>query len=330
MPINKKQLQRLVKFVAMLKENRYPNCQSFVEELRKDDLFSNKNVICTTKTIQRDILTLKNDFGAPIGYDPERKGYYLKSHGWDFPCPLFEEHEMLASVLGARVAEDIFPEPLRSSIRKAVDFQLTTNNPDFLDTAYPKALIISSGLKVRIEPDVFNTIFEGWKSHNAVDIAYMDVADRRSERRIEPHVLAFQDNAWFIKGYCHKHEAVRTFAVHRIESAKLTSRTFEPDEGIIDSVREVGPYTYPEIRNVKFRCSKSIMKYLVEKPLHRDQRIVDESGDEFTLSVPAIWENDLIHFILYQGGDARLISPKGVINKITGAAEKILAIHRSP
>ena len=38
MPTNKKQLQRLVKFVAMLKENRYPNCYSFVEELRKDFL----------------------------------------------------------------------------------------------------------------------------------------------------------------------------------------------------------------------------------------------------------------------------------------------------
>ncbi|MFZ2657521.1 MAG: WYL domain-containing protein [Victivallales bacterium] len=328
MPTNKKQLQRLVKFVAMLKENRYPNCYSFVEELRKDDLYGNKNVICTTKTIQRDILTLKNDFDAPIEYDPERKGYYLKSHGWDFPCPLFEEHEMLASILGARVAEEIFPEPLRSSIRKAVDFQLTTNNPDFLDTAYPRALIISSGLKVRIDRDVFNTVFEGWKTHHAIDIVYKDVSDRGSERRVDPQVLAFQDSAWFIKGYCHKNKAVRTFAIHRIESAELTDKTFEPDEKIIKSVREVGPYTYPEIRNVKLICSKSIKKYLVEKPLHKDQSIEDETDKEFTLLVPAIWETDLIHFILYQGGDAKLVHPKGVAARIVKAAERILELHK--
>jgi predicted DNA-binding transcriptional regulator YafY len=329
MPINKKQLQRLVKFVAMLKENRYPNCYSFVAELKKDDLDGNKNVLCTTKTVQRDILTLKNDFDAPIEYDAERKGYYLKSHGWDFPCPLFEEHEMLASILGARVAEEIFPEPLKSSIRKAVDFQLTTNNPDFLDKAYMKALVISSGLKVRIDSDIFNSVFEGWKNHQAIDIVYMDAADKRSERRIEPHVLAFQDNAWFIKGYCLKHKAIRTFAVHRIESAKPTDKTFEPDEKIIESVRAIGPFTYSEAKNVKITCSKSIKKYLVEKPLHKDQRIEDETATEFTLSVPAIWENDLIHFILYQGGDARLVQPKTLVGKITKAAEAILEMHRA-
>jgi len=43
-PVNKKQLQRLVKFVAMLKENRYPNCASFVDELQKEDLYGNRNI----------------------------------------------------------------------------------------------------------------------------------------------------------------------------------------------------------------------------------------------------------------------------------------------
>ncbi len=38
MPISKKQLIRLVRLVASLKENRYPNCSSFAAELRISEL----------------------------------------------------------------------------------------------------------------------------------------------------------------------------------------------------------------------------------------------------------------------------------------------------
>lgn len=327
MPANK-QLQRLVKFVAMLKENRYPNCAKFVEELRKEDLYGNRNILCTRKTIQRDINTLKKDYNAPIEYDPERKGYYLLHHGWDFPCPLFEEHEMLASVLGARVAEDIFPPPLKNSIRNAVDFQLTTNNPDFLDTAYLNSLVISSGLKVSIDPDVFNCIFDSWKTHTAADIVYKDVADRLSERRIDPHVLAFQDSAWFIRAFCHKQDSVRTFAVHRIISARLSNRSFEPDDDLVKKVKEEGPFVYRPVKNALLICDVSIKKYVKEKPIHKDQVIKDEGRGKFSLFIPEIWDADLVHWILYQGGKAKLAEPKSFVKKIYAAAEKILELHK--
>lgn len=328
MPVNKKQMQRLVHFVAMMKENKYPNCSSFLEELRRQDLHGNRNICCkNTKTIQRDIITLKDDFGAPIEYDHERRGYYLLNKGWDFLCPLHEEYEMLASVLGARIVEDIFPEPLRGKIRSAVDFQLTNNNPDFLDKAYMKSLIVSSGLKVRIDPDIFNTVFKAWNIHEALDIVYKDVADRQTQRRVEPHVLAFQDCAWFIRGWCLKHNAVRTFAVHRIVKAELSGKGFEPDDKIIEEVRNAGPFSYSEVRNVKIVCDDSIKKYVVEKPLHKDQKVESGGDGSFSLLIPSIWDTDLLHWILFQGGNARLVEPKSMLSRIAKSAEKMLAMH---
>lgn len=52
MPICKKQLQRLMMLVSRLKQNLYPNCTSFVNELKKYDLNDNMNVLCSPKTIQ--------------------------------------------------------------------------------------------------------------------------------------------------------------------------------------------------------------------------------------------------------------------------------------
>lgn len=65
MPLSKKQLQRLIRLVAQLKENRYPNCTSFAAAMQKVDIDENLNISCTAKTIFRDIQILKNDFDAP-------------------------------------------------------------------------------------------------------------------------------------------------------------------------------------------------------------------------------------------------------------------------
>lgn len=101
--------------------------------MRQADLDENLNVACTPKTIFRDIQTLKNDFDAPIAFDKVRNGYCLKHHGWNFSCPqIYDDNEMLAAVLGARVAEHIFPAPMKKQIREAVDYLLMYNNPDVL------------------------------------------------------------------------------------------------------------------------------------------------------------------------------------------------------
>ena len=53
--------------------------------MRKLDIEENLNVACSAKTIYRDIQTLKNDFNAPIEFDPSRNGYFLTEPDWKFP-----------------------------------------------------------------------------------------------------------------------------------------------------------------------------------------------------------------------------------------------------
>ena len=327
MPINKKQLKRLIRFVAMLKENRYPNCSSFSKELRKDDLNNNVNISCTTKTIQRDIKTLREEFDAPIEYDSEIRGYYLLHHGWDFPCPLFEEHEMLASVIGARIAEDILPDPLRSEVRQAVDFQLTTNNPDFLDTTFVKSLIVSSGLRVNIRPEVFMALFDACKEQLTVKMVYSDVTDKETERIIEPHALVFRDSAWFVKAYCCLRQGPRTFAVHRIVSAEIMDESFSPDIDIINSVEEGSLFTYDSYQDIEILCNNAILNFLQEKPLHKEQKIEKHDNGTFTLNIPNMAKHEAVQMVLYQVGDAKALKPSELVQEITKIAKKIVCDH---
>ena len=67
----------------------------------------------------------------------------MKHHGWDFNCPAdLSESALLALIIGAKIAEDVIPEPLKGRIKIAVDEILKGNNPDFLDTTLINSLLV--------------------------------------------------------------------------------------------------------------------------------------------------------------------------------------------
>jgi predicted DNA-binding transcriptional regulator YafY len=93
MPLSKKQLLRLFYLVSELKANNYPNCSTVAMYMRRADLEDNQNLCCSTKTIFRDIQTLKNDFGAPIDFDKHNNGYRLTDRSWEFLSHLHQTPE---------------------------------------------------------------------------------------------------------------------------------------------------------------------------------------------------------------------------------------------
>lgn len=328
MPTNKKQLKRLVMLVAELKENRYPNSITFSDRMRKLDLERNLNLACTAKTIQRDILTLREEFGAPIAYCNQNSGYYLTHHGWDFQCPVLEEREMITGILGARLAEQIFPSPIKDDVRHATDRLLTGNNPDFLDTAMIQSLIVASGLKVPIQAAVFKVVFDGWQLRQAIRVGYRSVAGTVTDRTIEPHALVFQDSAWFIKAHCLLRDELRTFAVHRIQRAELLDKHFEPDPELLRQVRDGMLFDYTRASNIRIRCQATLLPYVSEKSLHSGQKIERHPDGTFTLAIPSAIEHDVVAWVLAQAGAATLLAPRSLRTLLVKISGEIHRNHR--
>ena len=328
MPINKKQLQRLTRLAAKLKENRYPNCKTFAEELTRLDVEKNLNIACTEKTIFRYIQTLQKEFKAPIAFDRARNGYYLKHHGWTFnTLYIHSEEELLAAVLGARVAEHLFPEPLRSTIRHAVDQQLAANNPDFLDCTMVKSMVVAPAMQAPIAPEIFMIVFRAWQKHEALDIVYKDIENQLSTRRIEPHVLIFNDGVWYVKGICLLRHETRVFAIHRIVSAIASGKYFEPDEKIINETMLVQIFEKDNIKNAEILCDGYLRNLLQAKPIHAKQTITPAGEDKYLVRIPAITEFELVNWVIHQCGRATLLKPIVLRKQIRDFAEKIVKNH---
>jgi len=317
-------MHRLMRITALLKENRYPNSESLVREFRRIAVEEGLDIDCGKKTILRDMKLLESEFKCPLAFDRVRNGYYLKHHGWDFIAPaILDENEMLAAVIGARIAEEIFPAPLKNKIRNAVDYLLKNNNPDFLDTANMEGINILSGLYANLEPHIFMALFQGWQNNLCVKIAYADWQGELSERIIEPHTLVFFNNSWYTKAFCRLKKQPRTFALRRIKSAEILKTEFTPDRKIIDSVNPDEFLGFEKIKNVKLHAANYALDRLKSSPLHSGQ-IIHADG---TVEIPAVAKEVLFPFILSQEGSVTLLEPADLKARFKAELQDILAAY---
>ena len=322
MPVNKSQMHRLMRISSLLKENRYPNSKTLCREFRRMAVEEELEIDCGRKTVLRDMKVLKDEFGCPLAFDRARNGYYLKHHGWDFIAPaLLDENEMLASVIGARISEEIFPAPLKNKIRNAVDYLLQNNNPDFLDTAGMNRLCILSGLYINIDPEIFQTVFLGWQNNRCVRITYATLQGELSERDIEPHALVFFNNSWYSKAYCRLKNGPRTFALQRIKKAQLLRSDFDPKPEIISSVNADDFLSFEKIRNIKLQADSFALDRLKSSPLHSKQ-VIHDNG---IVEIPAVSKEVLFPFILSQAGSVKLLEPSELRTELKEKLQKMLA-----
>ncbi|MDD4817448.1 MAG: WYL domain-containing protein [Victivallaceae bacterium] len=323
------QLHRLARIAALLQKNAHPTPQSLLREyynlehidgVTKRDKYS-------LRTVFRDIDTLKNDFKCPLAYDRSVPGYYLKHHGWDFNCPTdLSESAMLALVVGAKIAEDVFPNPLRERVKVAVDEILKGNNPDFLDTTLMNSLIVFAESSSVDISHIFPVVFDAWQLHRSLRITYDQQNGKPiSERVIDPHVLFLFEKEWRIKAYCHLKDGPRTFVISRILKIEMLDSTFEPDMKIIASVTRDKVVSYPKIPDVRIRLTGTAKKFAMPTLMHSEQKIeLEPDGKSWLFTIPEVPSEVVVPWILSQGGDAVPLSPQCIVDAVREKTEALL------
>jgi len=326
--ISRMQVFRMARIVALLKKNRMPSAEDILKEYEKLEFEDNQLIRAkySIRTVYRDIDSLKNDFHCPIAYDRISKGYYLTDRNWEFNCPAqLSESAMLALVLGARIAEEVFPEPLRSRIGSAVDEILKGNNPDFLDTTLIHSLKVFAESGAVNDLPVFPVVFEAWQKHQRLRITYDDMkGGEPSVRDVDPHVLFLYAREWRIKTYCHYRKAPRTFVISRILNAELLPDTFAPDMAIIRSVTLDNIVSWRKYANVKIRIIGEARKFALSNRMHSKQRLKKDGKDAWLFTIPEVPEQVIVPWILSQRGEAIPIEPPEIVAAVKAAATALL------
>lgn len=318
---------RQAHIVSVLKQGRRVNVEKLQEELRNTELPDGSNLGCGRHTVLRDIQILDEKYGCRIKYSHSDRSYYMENPNWTFKVPaLLDENDLLAVILGGKVAGDIFPSSISNAITSAVDELVRGNSADFMGKAMFDSLKIFTGCAVLEDTDVFPKILRGWREHRVVHIKYADEHGGESERNIDPHALVFHEGYWSVKAWCRLRKAARTFVISRIIKAELLPDMFYPRQEIVDAVSLENLYDFKRKYEVKIRLNMEGKRKAELSSMHPEQKIEVDGNGGFILTIPSVAPEIIVPWIMRQCGDAIPLSPPEIVEEIRKNTEKILQL----
>ena len=319
----------MVKMVADLRKNLYPNANTWVKKFEALDRDENLNIACGKRTVMRDIDSLRKDFNAPIEYSSEHNGFYLTNPYWEFQVPFFDDEMIMSAMLGAQLAGEFLPSPLKEQIQNAVDNQIADNNSELLDQTFIETLLIASETKTTTSPEVFGSVFQAWRERRILMLTYHKGSTGViSKRKFEPHIVAYYRGSWYVKGVDLTDGKVITLAIFRIQKAEILSETFEIRREILQETKRNGLFNYPKIENIKVKCAAEIAYYLYEQRKAKKLVIEPQPDGSLIVTLPPSPEQEAIRWILGEGGNVEVLEPAVLRQKIHDLAVKTACVNK--
>jgi predicted DNA-binding transcriptional regulator YafY len=192
------------------------------------------------RTVYRDIRDLMAS-GTPIQGEAG-VGYTLKK-GYDLPPLMFDEDEVEALVLGARVVAAHGDDALAQAAASALS-KVESVLPSALRERLAGSALFSPGRRTSPEvSDALLVVRGALSERRKLAFDYEDEAGRGSRRTVRPLGAFFWGRAWTLTAWCELRDDFRTFRLDRMQALAALADTFEevPGQMLRDFLARIGP-----------------------------------------------------------------------------------------
>ncbi len=297
-------LAKLYQLYSIIENKNYPS-----------NVYLQKRLEVSEKTVDRYIATLRNYFGISIEYDRNKKGYYLSEEG-KFPFPRLTEGELFSLLISTKLVEEFKNTPLEDTL-ETLSQKLELLLPDEV-TIRAKELemflsVSLSPIKMKIDiKKIFEKIFSAIKNRKRILITYYSIERNEiTERKVDPYHIYNYEGVWYFCGFCHLRKEIRDFALDRIQKINITPERFEfpknfnPKEYILKAFRMYKG----NIIKVKILFDPYQARWIKERIWHKAQKIEELETGEIILEIEGHPE-ELKRWILSYGRHAKILEPK--------------------
>ena len=290
---------------------------------------------CVRRTVYRDLDALMYA-GFPVTSE-KRDGrvYYrfLQSFGLgDVP---FTTDEVLALAFGEDLLRPlegtVFHDSIRSALEK-IRAALGSEVAGFLERLGESFRVLPGPHKrYARQRETIAALNDAVLRRRTVEMRYRTGRTGSvATRRLDPYRVWYQGGGLYAIGHDHRSGEVRTFAVDRIERARVTEDGFEiPDSFDFDALAasSFGVMTEPAVR-VRVRFEPAWALHVREREWHPSQKLEarDDGGVELSLEVGATLE--LRNWLLSFGDGAEVLEPESLRREVAADLERALARYR--
>ena len=319
--------ERFYKIQQLLKIRRYVGTQEFLDALE-----------VSRATFKRDLEYLRDRFNAPIVYDADHEGYRFDDKVedravWQLPGLWFSAEELLALLTMDRLLAELAPGVLSEVIgpfRKRIKELLASGEHSAQDVA-SRIRVLTMGSRA-IEPAYFRTIATALLSRRRLRVRHNRRQDGDVlEREISPQRLVHYRDNWYVDAFCHKRQALRTFAVDAIEQATVLDKAAK-DVGEDSLERHFasgyGIFAGADTQQAVLLFNATRARWVSRETWHPKQEGILQLDGTYLLKFPYSREPELVMDILKYGADVEVLSPDSLRNAVAEQHVQAAGLYR--
>ena len=259
-------MERMMLIDQALRANRLPNSRTLGSELGVNP-----------KTVQRDVVFMRDRLGAPIEFDPIRNGYRYTSPTYRMPNVRLTDGNLMALFVAGEMMRRFRGTPFEKDMRRALN-ALGNSLPDGISVRLDTIadfLSVLPATECEYNEESFHTLTQAVVCRRRLDLKYWSASRNETTKRVfDPYELSLVDDGWYAIGHCHLRAAVRMFAIQRVLSVRETGETFDRPAGF--RVEEYLRGSFRAVRGdgdheVVLRFHPDIARRVAEKKWHPSQ-----------------------------------------------------------
>lgn len=272
-----------------------------------------------------------DEMGIPIYSERGPQGGFSLVRGYKMPPLVFTPEEAVAVHLGTSLVGELWGQLYREAAEGALA-KLDNVLPDEQrgEAAWARRSLVATGMH-RADPNLLSPLLEkirsGARQQRQVRIRYQgSTSDQSTERLVDPYAIAFRSGWWYLVGYCHLRQGLRTFRVDRIQALELLSQKFQARENFdVRAYLDAWFSDQPVVRaRLRFEPEAAFLATSNLAAWERREQNADGSV-EVTAAAPDL--NWLAAMVLGFGGWVRVLEPPELREMVRERALEILRMY---
>ena len=285
-------------------------------------------------TLKRDLAYMRDRLNAPIIFDRDLGGYRLekqtKNTKYELPGLWFNADEIFALLTMQHLLNNIDSGGILSPHIKPLKSRLTellgaTNDP--LDQLQKRIKIETIGSR-KFNLDHFQAIGSSLLKRKQLHIDYLGRGKNEiTSRDISPQRLIYYKDNWYLDGWCHLKEDIRSFSVDAIQRVEiLESKAKDVSEEKLNEElgSGYGIFSGKDIKWVTLKFSSERARWVSKEKWHSKQEGKFLEDGSYELKIPYSKEPELLIDVMKYGPEVEILEPKDLRKKIQETLIKTL------
>jgi len=269
---------------------------------------------CGEATVKRLIREMREQLNAPIICTPGKGYCYAKNSTFELPGVWFSADEMYALLTMQQLTQRISGSFLQDSfnaLRGKIEKVLTVSAGGGCGEL-ERIRVLAAGSRSRALP-WFSLIADAVLQRKRISMNYRGRARGiAGKRTVSPQRMVWYRGNWYLDAWCHKADALRTFALENTESVAIVDgECLQADSAELDRqlVSSFGIFAGEPTATAVLRFKAEAARWVADEEWFPDADGKWLADGRYELGIPYHNPTELIMEICRHGPDVEVVSP---------------------